>query len=138
MLETLDCMGVFGEAVAKQVLQIIGTLKGDISNNTFIDATRLNDLKVIDYNDEDFMLLQFQKDYLRTTSTMAIRYKQVNRDVSFLGNNQITNPYFKDARFKTKCGLKIIMQGDAIYFALNTTRDPFNEQDVANVKAKIF
>lgn len=137
ILKKLDDMGVFKDAIANQVLQIINTLKGNFQNNTFIDCMRTDKLPLIS-SDEDFMLLQFQKGYLHTTSNMVIRYKHVHKDINFLGNNLITNEYFKNGTFKIKCGIKIILDNDSIYFALNTLDDKFNTNDINNVKIKIM
>ncbi|CAO3643532.1 unnamed protein product [Cunninghamella blakesleeana] len=130
-------MGVFNDAIGSQILKMVNTLRGEFENNTFVDALRMESLRVMDAT-EDFLILHFQKDYLRTTSNMVVRYKQVSGDVQFLGNNITTNRFLKDAAFKTKCSVKVVMNDGALYFALNSTKDPYTVQDVLNVKAKIM
>ena len=106
--------GKFNEVIVKQLISVIYSLQG----TPLSGSHEVVGIKPILDKDYDLYLIMFRKDFIKSTQTVVLATKQLDKDIiSKYNNHIITNQLFSLAHPVFKLDLRIMYNNTTVSFA---------------------
>lgn len=140
ILNAIDMSGLFMPAIVEQTVQIIQSLRGQIQPNTAFNLRLVNKFPEFSTDDDDMLILHFQKHYSGSTQNSVISLNDFSENKEKLFSNNIeTNKLLKDSEFILKYNIKINLSSTFLEMSVvGTGEKDFTETEVQKIKSTMM
>ncbi len=114
LMTKLHISGQFNQAIVRQMIMIIGQLRGNHPSGSICQV----DFKPILEDNYDLILLMFQKKFCFSTQTVVLATKVLDKEIiKKYNNNLITKSLFKKSESNIKLDIRTITNNSLISLA---------------------